>query len=48
MENCAYCDQEYDEDDWIEADYDEPKCERCETVFCSPECLKTHQEDCNA
>lgn len=48
MEFCEWCDQEYDVDDYIEADYEEPLCEPCDTVFCSPRCLKAHQEGCEA
>lgn len=40
MERCDYCDEEFEYDDWIEAD--EPQCTECNVKFCGTDCKRTH------
>ncbi len=40
MEVCAWCDSEYEYDDWI--DQGEPECDEHGKQFCCADCLNEH------
>lgn len=44
MERCAWCDEEFEYDDWI--DEGEQECEECgDSKFCSAGCAVTHDRE---